>query len=134
MSNHSTLLADMALTLAKATDLSHRCEDNFANVTQRMLVCEAIMHRVNKDLRPIMKRHGEAIGKTIPVVYEQYTDGLISQAECLANFLSFLTGSEYQEEKESAIALHASLLMLEENLRKIYCPQSHWGKGCLISS
>jgi len=131
MSNST--MADIALALAKGTDLVYNCGNTFTNDTQRMLVCEAIQFRVNKDFRKIMKRHGEIIAKTIPIVYEQYTDGLISQAECLSSFLSSFVDSEYQEERDNAQALHKLLLTLEENLRKIHCPQSHWGKGCLIS-
>lgn len=131
--NNNSIMADIALALAKGTDLVDSCGNTFTNVTQRMLVCEAIQFRVNKDFRKIMKRHGEVIAKIIPVVYEQYTDGLISQAECLSSFLFSFADSEYQEEKDNTQPLYKSLLALEESLRKIYCHQSHWGKGCLIN-
>lgn len=127
------VMADIALALTKGLDLTHRCGDDFANITQRMLTCEAITQRVNSDLRIIMKVHGETIAKTIPVVYEEYKDGIISQAECLGAYLSFLTGSESQPEKNNAQALSNSLSLLEEKLRSIHCPQSYWGKGCLIN-
>lgn len=121
MSKNTATLESIALTLAKGMDLCSRVGDSFGNYAQRMLVCEAIMFRVNKDLRPLMVRHHEVIGSIVPEAYLQYEDGIITQAECISAYLACLAEGQNQEDKESAIPLIACLVDLERSLRKIYC-------------
>lgn len=130
---HSMVLSALALALSKGNGLAIQAGKGSLNETQWMLVSEAICKRVTEDLRFVFKRGETLIKSTIPEVHEQCADGLISHAECFASYLAEVSKSDFRDEKEEASALHVMLFDLEEKLREIHCPESWFGKGCLIS-
>lgn len=133
MSEHTTTLSAIALVLAKGMDLSHRVGETFNNYAQRMLVCEAIVGRINNDLRPIRVRCQGAIADLVPEVFLQYKDGIITQSELLLAYLSSLAEGQNQEDQETSKALITSLVGLEKTLRNIYCSEKIGSEPfCLI--